>query len=261
MKEKLGVFLFGQKLLRTLDLDPVYVMLHASNLGQLQLRKWLVAYWCFYHCGTASWIADQPDFYKGMKEAARSKAWPRGSERRHFRGEQALRAVESMREQFKNPNVLVQTLVSNKPQKLAEVVTKVKTLRGFGDWISFKVADMLDRLGLSKVEFSADDIFSMFDSPKQGAQLMFSMYNGSGEPSQWALQRILAVLGSYKAPPMFERAINVQEVETILCKWKSHMNGHYEVGKDIREIREALERFKLCKTSQALLRGMKKGGL
>ncbi|GAG17632.1 unnamed protein product, partial [marine sediment metagenome] len=32
----------------------------------------------------------------------------------------------------------------------------------------------------------------------------------------------------------------LQEVETVLCKWKSHMNGCYPMGKDTREITEGL---------------------
>ena len=34
--------------------------------------------------------------------------------------------------------------------------------------------------------------------------------------------------------------MNVQEVETILCKWKSHMGGHYPLGNDLHEIREGM---------------------
>jgi hypothetical protein len=34
--------------------------------------------------------------------------------------------------------------------------------------------------------------------------------------------------------------VNVQEIETIFCKYKSYVKGHYHVGKDIHEIREAL---------------------
>ena len=37
------------------------------------------------------------------------------------------------------------------------------------------------------------------------------------------------------------RRVNVQEVETIFCKYKSHLKGHYPVGKDSEEIRHALE--------------------
>ena len=40
---------------------------------------------------------------------------------------------------------------------------------------------------------------------------------------------------------MYERPVGLQEVETILCKWKSHMNGHYPLNNDIMEIRHGLK--------------------
>jgi hypothetical protein len=45
---------------------------------------------------------------------------------------------------------------------------------------------------------------------------------------------------SFTAPPRYDRPVGVQECETILCKWHSHLNGHYPVGKDSREILEHL---------------------
>jgi hypothetical protein len=44
----------------------------------------------------------------------------------------------------------------------------------------------------------------------------------------------------YKAQPREHRRFGAFEAETVLCKWKSHMNGHYAPGKDTYEIREGL---------------------
>ena len=260
MKKQLGIYQFGQSLLETLDLDPVYVAVYHADLPTRNLSKWLVAYWCFYHCGTASWITDQPDFYAAMRQAASSKDWLRGSERRHFRGGQAERAVASMQERFSTPAKILDMICGEGQQTLQQVADRTKTLRGFGDWIAFKVADMLERLDLCEIAFKPDDIFQMFESPRLGAELMFSTYEGKGTPCTWAYYSLQKVLGKYRAPPRFERALNIQEIETILCKWKSHMNGHYEVGKDILEVREALHQ-RSCKTSKAILVGMKRGNL
>lgn len=52
-----------------------------------------------------------------------------------------------------------------------------------------------------------------------------------------------------KAPPLYDRPINIQEVEAVLCKWKSHMNGHYPLLNDITEIRDGLVPW--MKVSQA----------
>ena len=89
---------FGQKLIDTLDLDPVYVLLAHSNLPQGHLDHWLMAYWCFYHAGAACYIASRPreEFWDWMERAAANRVeepcplggnavnggWPRGHERR-----------------------------------------------------------------------------------------------------------------------------------------------------------------------------------
>ena len=44
-----------------------------------------------------------------------------------------------------------------------------------------------------------------------------------------------------KAPPFHDRPVGVQEVETIFCKWKSHVKGHYPLGKDTRELHHGLQ--------------------
>lgn len=43
-------------------------------------------------------------------------------------------------------------------------------------------------------------------------------------------------------PGRVKRMVLVQEVETVLCKWKAHRNGHYPPGKDTRELRQALRK-------------------
>lgn len=53
--------------------------------------------------------------------------------------------------------------------------------------------------------------------------------------------------------------MNIQEVETVLCKWKSHMNGHYPLWNDIREINGGLEPWAgRCSAARAFLNHMPK---
>src|SRR5689334_9165626 len=74
---------FGNDLLDTLDLDPVYVALHRARLDRATLKRWLLAYLCFYHGGVASRLASAKDFHLEARKAHDEK-WPRGRERRHF---------------------------------------------------------------------------------------------------------------------------------------------------------------------------------
>lgn len=243
----------------TKDLDPVYVLVYNSKLTGKKLHEWLLAYWCFYHVGTASWILDQSDYWKAMETAAGSKEYLRSSERRHYRGGQALRSVAWLKE------LGVQKLFSplvGKNLTAPQCIELVKKWKGFGQWISFKVADMLGRLGVSKIKFDSET--AMYESPLNGAKLLWSIENeGIEEPEnvgEWAFGRLAKKLGYLKAPPRFERNLDVEEYETILCKYKSYMGGHYHVTEDIESCKLGLEKYN-TKTCNSLLEAGVIGGL
>lgn len=281
--EKTDIITFGKQLLETGDLDPVYIVLWEAGITQEELMRLLVPYWCFYHLGTAAWICSQPNYWTAMKMAAGSKDYPRSSERRHYRGAQALRSVEWLEEV--GVVDLWQRLLkcSNEEYATAEaVITEVKSWVGFGNWIAFKVADMLERLNLFEVVFDLDTV--MYESPRKAAAMLWDEcgqpHSGFNNECAWAVEWLMENLKepvtrkvgdthrtflqekvARLAPPRYERAINLQEIETILCKWKSHMDGHYHVGEDIAATRRALLRFARVPLCQRLLQAGKRGGL
>jgi hypothetical protein len=258
--KKLDVFEFGRQLVKTKDLDPVYVVLHEAALPEKDLLSWLLAYFCFYHVGTASWIMDG-DYWDRMKQAAASKEYPRSAERRHFRGETSNKAVALLEKRggvqaFFNP-------LLHKALSVEQVMKQVQKSYAFGSWIAFKVADILERLGVTEVQFDDAAMF-LFDSPKEGAHLMWEQVakkKNVGDVGSWAVGSILDKLNPMMAPPRYERWLNAQEAETCLCKWKSYMNGHYHIGEDIEAVQKGLTRFKQCRLSRRLLAAGKKGGL
>lgn len=265
---QLSVYDFGAQLLETNDLDPVYVTVWEAELDPETLKRWLLAYWCYYHMGTASWIVDQKDYWKAMNTAAVSSDYPRGRERRHFRAANATKSVAWL--EGYGVRSLFQPLVGC-DCTVDDLIDYVETWVGFGPWIAFKVADMVDRLGLGRVRFDTASVF-LFDSPKEGAAEMWRRYGKGKEPEsreEWAIDSILTHLGSrlttsragkgYRAPPRYERDINAQEAETILCKWKSYLGGHYRLGEDTEAVWHALLRFAKTPTAQRLIRGYRKG--
>lgn len=246
----LGVIEFGRQLLTTDDLDPLYVALHGAALDRRQLYRWLISYWCYYHAGLSCYLSEQKLFYPAMLVVARGGTdFPRGTERRHFRGSLAITSIEKIQSRFPQPEKLIDWLVDVSPLTADCVMSRVKQLHGFGTWICWKVPDMLERLGLFPIRFGEHNLKDMFDSSLKGAAEVCKRYLKT--TSLVAAHRYLLERLSCSAPPLHDRLINVQEAETIFCKWKSHLNGHYEVGKDTRDIREGLERFD-CKTSQRL---------
>lgn len=293
---------FGKELLRLNDLDPVYVLVWeamntpGSGFDRRKVYHWLLAYWSFYHVGTASWVTDPlvylPDgrlpkewdrvsgeYWERMGTAAGSKDYPRSSERRHFRGENAKESVAFLLSmgvpRLFHPFFQDQT--NGVTARAEHVMAEVLAWTGFGPWIAFKAADMLERLGLMKIDFEpTSQIF--YKSPREAALLLWDECNPGLDPERepgdvvaWAIGEVLAGLkrdpiadrGTRRglAPPRYERELNAQEAETILCKWGSYRKGHYHIGEDVKACREGLKRFARSRTAQTLLKAGAKGGL
>jgi hypothetical protein len=263
--DRLDIQTFGTHLLESGDLDPVYIALTKMEWpNEGQMSRWLIAYWCLYHCGAASYLSERPgpEFWKGLMAAAKNDEaapaggrWPRGHERRHFRGAAATTAVKKLWGKYlERPEQLVddlmaphQTLTGKMP---FEVVSKrAQELPLFGPWISFKICDMLDRVLEFPVDFAEADVF-MFTDPVKAALMLWREKMGFAEdvkPKDQGMvirevvNHLRGVFKDHKAPPSRDRPVDLQEIETILCKWKSHRNGHYPLNNDIDEIASGLE--------------------
>lgn len=257
---RLSIQEFGSSLLDSGDLDPVYVALHRCGWSRPHQCRWLVAYWCFYNCGVASWLSERegPEFWAVMMKAARNdelsppgERWPRGRERRHFRGAAGISAVAQLAQAYsEHPERMVDLICEYAPD-FKDVTGKVMEHPLFGPWIAFKVADMIERVLGVHVDFTEAAVF-MFKDPVKAAVMYWNQQNyheledQPGPPfiRNVIIPEVVSELTCYfahvKAPPRNDRPVGLQEVETVLCKWKSHMHGHYPPGLDTREIRESL---------------------
>lgn len=231
-----------------------------------QLHRWLVAYWCWYHCGAASWLSEQEgaEFWRHMITAAMNKVtspvggrWPRGQERRHARGEQGIKMVTALRTRYgARPQDMVEELrgLAEGGVSFEVLARAIKKHTLFGPWIAFKVCDMLERVCGCPVNFEHADVF-MFKDPTRAA---IRVWQDKGKVPEWYKPKnrqieakiIRAVVAYLKdqfkdlqAPPLNDRMVDLQEVETVLCKWKSHMNGHYPLNNDIDEIGAGLKEW------------------
>lgn len=262
---KMDVRSFGDALIETRDLDPVYCGLVGAQLPEPQLCRWLLAYWCFYHVGVASALSDceGQNYWAMMKIAAENQIdphhyssqmpyklpsgrWPRAAERRHFRGQKCVDAVEWLRDNVPgdplndHPAEGWVRLLSCRPLTDKSIMNCVQTWPMFGPWIAFKVADMMERVYGSKIKFDPN-LGLMYEEPRKGLHLLINQppgteFNTVGD----AYNQLSHYFANKQAPPQGDRPCGPQEVETVLCKWKSHMGGHYWVSKDIHEQRQAL---------------------
>lgn len=274
---RLSVEDFGHQLIVSGDLDPVYVMLHGARLEEPQLARWLTAYWCLYHCGAASLLSEREGtaFWDGLAAAAHNQEptplggrWPRGHERRHFRGAQGTEAVHELRAEYGSRSEgLVEGLVrlfnGGSSVPFTEVAEAVQRHRGFGPWMAFKVADMLERVLGIPVDFNNAAVF-MFKDPVKAALMVWRQRMKLPEFAQpkdlpATLNAVVSSLENsfshLTAPPARDRAVGIQEVETVLCKWKSHVNGHYPLWNDTDEIGAGLTEWAAVSETAALLRG------
>jgi len=244
---------FGDELLHTQDLDPVYVALNSSGLAEDQLARACLAYWCFYHLGVAAYFSELPrkHYWDAMMCAAVNETsprlkpgerWPRAAERRHFRGQQAIAAITELRAKYPQPEKAVDDWCDRSTYAGVEQATRRN--RGFGQWIAWKVADMAERVLHYDVDFSNADL-GIYKDPRQGAALArFGAWEHPISDTELS-ETVNALCKQFrakkrKAPPRLDRLVNVQEIETILCKYKSYFKGHYYVGKDIEEIGHGL---------------------
>ncbi len=271
--EKLKIEDFGRKLIVSGDIDPIYIMLSDSKLTQNQLRRWLVAYWCFYSAGVASYLSELEgeEFWDQFTVACLNQElspiaerWERGKERRHFRGYTSEMASKALRRKYVLPEDMVNYIIPNGEEHFSLTTIKIKQHYGFGDWISFKICDMLERIFGANIVFD-DAAISMFEDPTKAAFLLWEERNPEMaanpliKPKKEKILRDVTVYleNEFKdlpAPPRFERQINIQEVETVLCKWKSHMHGKYPMNNDIKEIYHSLEKWECICTTATILK-------
>lgn len=251
------VKVFGEQLVVTEDLDPVYVAVHKARLPEPQLKRLLLAYWMFYSLGGAARLseAEGREFWHEAKLAAAnttpihgqpSERFPRGAERRHFRGAKCVDAVCAFAA-LGRPEAAVEQLLrpasGRNTLQATTIMEWVEEWPMFGPWIAFKAADMIERLFGIPVEFDVN--LTLFYAEPRGALNLLP-----GDPQE-NTQKLIAHFAHMSAPPRHERGCNVQEVETILCKWKSSTTKHYWIGKDIHEIRHGL--YGWGSTAQRLL--------
>ncbi len=255
---------FGTALVQRGDLDPIYLMLNGGGLDSATVRRWSLAYWMFYHAGVASRIAEgKPKQFWSLVQQAQEEKWPRGTERRHFKGAQSQKAINELRGAYNTAEQAVADLIG--PHEIGAMPflhlwQRAQRWRGFGPWIAFKMCDMTDAVLGIPVDFSRAGPY-LFDDPVKGAVWVHAQelghddsgnveglknFHASLTPSERleCLYKVLAEMPSWfkglTAPHAPHRALGVQEFETILCKYKSHLNGHYPVGKDTKEILHGL---------------------
>ena len=229
---------FGEALIETEDLDPVYTILHRSELPQDQKLRWCLSYWLLYNAGFSSFVSEKQgsEFYGLLYQGLGTVR--RGAERRHFRGSKALKSVAWIESRGK-PESVLEWLYET--VEYGEVARRAAEIPMFGSWITWKLCDMGERCLGFPIDFS-DCSLAIYRDPAQGAALIETGdWRAKGVDVAEVAKRVEREFHTFLAPPGFDRPVGIQEVETIFCKWKAFFKGSYYLGKDIVDIGERLE--------------------
>jgi Alpha-glutamyl/putrescinyl thymine pyrophosphorylase clade 2 len=239
-----NIHAFGDALIRSRDLDPAYCALFGAQLSEPQLSRLLLGYLAFYHLGFAAWLSEHEGdaYWATTLVAAKNETpsplggrWPRGSERRHFRGAKCVHAVGWLQNKYQTPEAPIRSLFNARMEK--HVIERVGKWPMFGPWAGFKAADLLERCVGHPLQFDPN-IGLVYAEPRASLEMLAAEL---GQSPRAIYNNLLAYFSAHKAPPRDDRPCGAAEVESILCKFKSMRNGHYWVGKDTEEIRRALQ--------------------
>ncbi len=245
---------FGRQLVETGDLDPEYICLYHTDWPRKTLCDWLLAYWCYSHCGTACWIVSQSDYWQAMQYVGKSSTMPRGTPRRHFRGKRALNALQELQDVSGQSEGIVESWIA-RGLAYQTVSERIQRIHGFGKWASFKICDMLECLGIAEIVFDESVLTEMDPKPTEGALRIAKEQLGSvhEQPIVKAHNYLIHNLQGMTAPPKYNRPISFQETETIFCKWEGYRRDTYWIGKDLTGLRGEILNQARCKYAQELL--------
>lgn len=254
--ERLDLVTFSKNIMRSGDIDPIYSALPRAIPDLAQRKRFLTAYIAYYHAGVACWMSerDPDDFWDHMLTAAinedpspNNERWPRSAERRHCRGAAAVELVDRWSRKWPDPSDMWDYFSSG-PMDVGSVIKRAKTQYLIGTWLGFKVADLIDATLHIPVDQDDVNVF-MYETPVKGILTYWRQREGLPESARpkdlpililAANEYLAAQLGHITIPHKEGEKIDLFCLETVWCKWYSHLSGHYPLNHDIDAINEGL---------------------
>lgn len=221
---------FSYRLIKSQDIDPDYVFLREILENEPIFNKII---WIIHKV----FIYDTASEYQHLMRAVPISELKYGTERNKNKNRTAKQL----------PYFLDKFDLSKMPREYTEARKYLKEFPGIGDWASWKFCDLLERVADIEIDFSKVDFRAAYEYPLRGLcrvnneQDTFvnelikndNLYHHFMYNAQCFLGD--DVLG-LTAPPKPGRTINIQEIETCLCKFHSYLGGHYHIGKDTEHL-------------------------
>lgn len=253
--ERLDIVTFGKHLLVSGDLDPIYVALNGAGYPPDQRNRWLTAYAAFYHAAVACWMSEYRgnEFWDAMMVAAENKTatptgirWPRGHERRHFRGTTAIRGIQDWKKKHPIPEDMFDSIACRKGMTVAAAITRAQYYYSVGAWLAFKIADLVDACMDGQLDQSDTTPF-LYKTPRESLLDTWWLWRANGEtcgvePSvKSVISRLFQEFSGFSIPHKPGKPVDMFCIETVACKHGSHMRGFYPLWNDVDEITTGIE--------------------
>jgi hypothetical protein len=211
------------------EIDAIYPVIYRMRHehGWAAQMRFATHLFLFYDAEEAAKCAfNKSPFWSYVREGY--PTFKRGKARRHFRGENGLKAIEIL-ESLGNPHAFWEYMACSEYAMMADKVAR--TLRGaqIGPYFQWKAMDILDRCLSMPVKLNYFDAVKYLpDEPRKGAQLIWGDKH-IGE----VLNEVVNWISDLPAPGAPTRNCSYAEAETILCAISGLMKGSYHVGDDI----------------------------
>lgn len=224
---------FAKATILTNDLDPTYVFLYNAKkeLGESWATRFAVHYLCFYDLGGAIRAANQThDNTFWAYVLGNYREFPRGTERRHSRGELGLGYVTELSKRG-SPQRVWEWMGNSR--NYSDLVLRFKMdfqNCGFGPYFIWKVLDFQERIWDNPITLSLDEAvkYCPNDSRKCAAILW------PDKDFKTALTDVTDYISQFLAPPKGDRPCSYQEAETILCMLKGYfITKTHTIGDDV----------------------------
>lgn len=235
---------FAEVTIKTNDLDPMYEVIY--QLNKTKDRTWtgnfIMTFLLYYNAGEAAHIADNMDdpkrYWEVMQWMAKSdpQAMKRGTERRHFRGENERKALEKLASFGMEPWELLVDMYSGFTgnwttptyDQFYKYMTSKYAGTQFGPYFIWKLYDIFNVcLGMPISLSFAEAGKYMPDEPRKAAEHFFPTF-------EHGLFQVLRHIEQFDHPVVPGRKCGLAEAETVLCMMKGFFKTkkHY-IGDDI----------------------------
>lgn len=211
---------FAVELFKLEDSDPIYYTVARTDIDLDQKKRFFIGWCTFYNPGIAAKASQYhgKNFWIYLRQVYATAK--RASERRHFRGQAGMLAIDQWENKFVKPEKMMDYMMGD---TYFEVKKHTDNVHQYGIYLTFKVGDFQERVLQIPCDFTGAEPFTP-KVPQLGAKLIapHQTIKQTYDMITWYMnhKQILA-------PPFYDRATNLQESESVCCIFKQHSKGKW----------------------------------